>query len=120
MRRPLYSILLIIIILMVVFSVVRLFGQNLALKGELGQLEREQEKLEKRQKYLSESYESLSSPEVLEREARLRLNYQKEGEYAVIIVPPREEEVVVGSENIVKDYGILANPIKWFKFIFSD
>jgi len=117
MRQKLIFLLLAVASIALLFGAVRLFNQNFQLKEQLAQLERSRQKLEERHDQLSGSFEALSDPEVLEREARLKLNYQKEGEHSVIIVPPRQADLATTSEGEYN--GFLANPVRWFKFIFG-
>ncbi len=63
----------------------------------------------------------LQDTDVIEKEARKKLNFVKEGEKAVIITGPAAEAKEEGKADPkeTEEEGIFSNPKKWFETLFS-
>lgn len=100
--------------------------RNLEIKKEANRLGQEIKSLEERNKELAQTIESFKNEEVIEKEARERLNLRKPGEKLVVIVSP-ENQGLGGSgaekidENNIeeqKDNKEKSNLEKWWNYFF--
>jgi len=113
-------IILGIVILGLIFSAFyKVYSQKKAIQREVDILKAEKENLEADNKDLSGLLDYFASESYKEREMRLRLNMQREGEKAIIISrePDKSKEVVSGSEN--REAEKFSNVRKWWNYFFG-
>ena len=67
---------------------------------------------------LKGAIERLKYKDVIEKEARKKLNFVKEGEKAVIITDAARAEGTAPSAEVTASPGLLSNPKKWYEAIF--
>lgn len=87
------------------------------LKEELAQFERNRAEIISRNEDIQIQLEQLQDPAFLEKEARRKFSYQKEGEKVVIFVEPATGSIV--SVEQIETEGSFTNLKNWFKFIFG-
>jgi cell division protein FtsB len=98
------------------------YRQN-RVQGEVQALEAQVTDLEKRKQAVAHVLEKLQSPEVLDREARLRLHMQRPGERVYIL---RGETWQQATESATlptlyeakEPVVVRSNPERWFQFFF--
>ena len=86
------------------------------LKEELAQFERNRAEIIGRNEDIQTQLEQLQDPAFLEKEARRKFSYQKEGEKVVIFVESATGSVV--SVKQIETEGSFTNLKNWFKFMF--
>lgn len=84
MRQMLYLLILLILIVLISNLTRSIFDYYTA-DGRLKKREEKLENLKKTQSKLKAGLEEVKSPEFVEKEARNKLNFTKEGEYIVIL-----------------------------------
>lgn len=108
---------LIILIIWLVVGVTNAWENKKLLDAQRVALERTKADLEARNEDIVIEIKDLQDPEFIEREARRKFNYQREGEQVVVFVPgatPSATLVVsTESENFFTKMG------DWFKVIFT-
>ena len=95
--------------------------RNHEMQQEVDRLKGQAEELEAKNLELARLGERFSTPEMVEREARTKLNLQKPGEEVVVVQgnlastpvppPPPEGSVQAGDER-------LPNPVRWWRYFF--
>lgn len=90
-------------------------------QGEVQALEVRVSDLEKRKQSIAQILEKIQSPEVLDREARLRLNMQRPGERVYVLRGDNWEEVSDASAlpalyEAKTDVQPRSNPQRWLQF----
>lgn len=97
----------------------REFFQTRSVGHQLNRLRKEVAAEEQRQSELKNLLTYLSSPTFQERQARLQLGLQAEGE-KVLILPAGEEESQSGTtEQSNASAEALSNPTKWWDYFFK-
>ncbi len=121
-RWLLYFLLLLIIWLTI--SLTRVFYKKYQLNNEIMNLKNEISKLEKNDQELKELISLFSDKNFLEKEAKAKLNFKREGE-KVFIVPPAEEMPRTASsssssfESLPVNSSRSGNFLKWWQYFFS-
>lgn len=115
---------LLIIVFLISFYAVNVFNKKREVEAEIKKLKNENISLEEKKSELGNLLDYFQDKSFIEKEARRRLNLQKSGEKAVIIVDKREEEdmsasATESSEKLMNNSGSLINPRKWLNFIFK-
>jgi len=115
---------LLIIVFLISFYAVNVFNKKREVEAEIKKLKNENISLEEKKSELGNLLDYFQDKSFIEKEARRRLNLQKFGEKAVIIVDKREEEdmsasATESSEKLMNNSGSLINPRKWLNFIFK-
>lgn len=102
------------------------FYQKYQIQKEISSLEEEIEKVEESNKEFSRMIEFLKTDSYLEREIRLKFNFQKPGEKAVVISKEsrdvfqktqENDEAIISEE---KNQKRISNPRKWWNYLFAD
>lgn len=104
-------------------SAVREWYRQNRVQGEVQVLETQVTDLEKRKQAVAHLLEKIQSPEVLDREARLRLHMQRPGERVYVL---RGETWQQASESTTlptlyeakEPVVVRSNPERWFQFFF--
>lgn len=91
--------------------------RQLALKEKLAVLERSQAQIGSRNQDIESQLQQLQDPAFLEKEARQKFNYQREGEKAVIFVEPSTSSPV--SAEAPKNRGFFTKFIDWLKLLLK-
>jgi len=103
-------LLLSIIIAFFVFSDLKIYKKRRELKRQIEELNKEIQLLEKRNTELKAGISKTKKEDYWEGRIREQ-GYVKEGEEAVIVLPPKEEEIKESeSENVW-------NPVVWFEWL---
>ncbi|KKQ43843.1 MAG: Septum formation initiator [Parcubacteria group bacterium GW2011_GWE2_37_8] len=115
---------LLIIVFLISFYAVNVFNKKREVEAEIKKLKNENISLEEKKSELGNLLDYFQDKSFIEKEARRRLNLQKSGEKAVIIVDKREKEdmsasATESSEKLMNNSGSLINPRKWLNFIFK-
>ena len=115
---------LLIIVFLISFYAVNVFNKKREVEAEIKKLKNENISLEEKKSELGNLLDYFQDKSFIEKEARRRLNLQKFGEKAGIIVDKREEEdmsasATESSEKLMNNSGSLINPRKWLNFIFK-
>ena len=126
-NRPIPKLIfvaLLIIVFLISFYAVNVFNKKREVEAEIKKLKNENISLEEKKSELGNLLDYFQDKSFIEKEARRRLNLQKFGEKAVIIVDKREEEdmsasATESSEKLMNNSGSLINPRKWLNFIFK-
>ena len=107
-----------IIILIFLISFVKLMVRKYAINKQISGLDSKIETLEKQNSDFEKIINSFNDPDVVETEARLRLNLQKEGE-KVIIFLPKENNSSDKFENKYPKGTIKYNLTEWQNYIMN-
>lgn len=101
------------------------YVRNRDMDSEIERLRAEAGQLESRNLELAKLAKRLSEPEMLEREARLKLNLQKPGEEVVVVrdlSPARQQAEAAAAEVAASENGSAtagSNPGKWLRHFFK-
>ena len=123
-RFPIGLLLVVVFFCFTAVSAVRELYRRNQVKEEITTLQAKVEGLEERKQTLAEMLQKLQSPEVLDREARLRLNMQKPGERVYLLRGETWEATTQASssfssrEEIASDESTRSNPERWFRYFF--
>lgn len=110
------------------FATAKEVYKNYEAKRGVDKLKDEIQALEKKNLDLASLIDSFSDPEIIELEAKRRLNLKKPGEEVAVILRDKNDEL----QNIVQDQGSVmedsatpedkepSNPIKWWRYITRD
>jgi len=90
----------------------------LALKEKLAVLERSQAQIGSRNQDIERQLQQLQDPAFLEKEARQKFNYQREGEKAIIFVEPSTSSSV--SAEAPKNRSFFTKFINWLKLLLKE
>ncbi len=96
-------------------NIIKITSKRYKIKKEIDMLENEINDLNKQNNELTELIEYLNTLSFKEKEARLKLGLQKEGEKTVIITSPYSE---LKTEEEKKDL-TPANIFKWLDYFFN-
>ena len=108
-------------------SSVKVLYAKIVVRNEIEGLKQEIEKIEQKNKELASLIELFKDPDIIELEAKRRLNLKKHGEEVVVILRDKNDE----SQNIVHKREVVAeddieisdkeppNPLKWWAYITS-
>lgn len=121
--KLIFVALLIIVFLISIFTV-NIFNKKREVEAEIEKIKNENISLEEKRSELSNLLDYFQDKSFMEKEARRRLNLQKSGEKAVIIVDKRDKEdisasAVKSSEELMNNSESLINPRRWLNFIFK-
>lgn len=100
------------------------YVRNRDMESEIGQLRAQAEGLEARNLELAQLAKRLDDPEIIEREARLKLNLQRPGEEVVVVrdlSPARGEGEIAAADGEVQvrqEPEEVSNARKWFRHFF--
>ena len=100
----------------------KLYWNNYHLKREMVALEAQAREIETKNLDLIKIKKYFESPEFLEKEARLKLGFQKEGENTVIIEGANTKSTQIETTKLQTNYfdkPWLENPRKWLKHFFK-
>lgn len=117
-------IALLIVVLLISVYAVNIFKKKREVEAEIARLKNENTSLSEKKIELGNLFDYFQDESFVEKEARRRLNLQKFGEKAVIVVDKREKadisaNTMQSSENLMNNSGGMVNPQKWFDFIFK-
>ena len=101
---------------------------KIVVRNEIEGLKQEIEKIEQKNKELASLIELFKDPDIIELEAKRRLNLKKHGEEVVVILRDKNDEsqnIVHKREVVVEDDIEISdkeppNPLKWWAYITSD
>ncbi len=101
----------------------REFYRKNRVQGEVQALEQQVSDLEKRKAAIAHLLEKIQSPEVLDREARLRLHMQRPGERVYVLRGDAWQDMSEASSlptlyEAKEGESELSNPERWFRFFF--
>jgi cell division protein FtsB len=108
-------LVLTIILIFLICSLARQTIKYFTIKKEINNLEKDIEKMEKKNLEMSASLEYLNSEFYKEKEARLKFGLQKPGEKVIILVPPKNQEEI----EVVPSPRRESNLIKWWRYFFK-
>ena len=111
------SFFLLLVIVWLVTNIYNTWQRRNLLEEELASLTRRQSQLSERNREIETQLKQLKDPTFLEKEARARFNYQKEGEQLVIFVQPPTSSAI--STEAGEKSGIFTKLKNWFKVIFN-
>lgn len=95
-----WQAVLVALILFVLYLITGQLVKTSELKSELSTLDERLQTIEQENIQLEKEIQTFSDPDVIDREARERLNLKKEGENVVIILPePASEETQPASQE---------------------
>lgn len=117
-------IALLIVVLLISVYAVNIFDKKREVEAEIARLKNENISLSEKKIELGNLLDYFQDESFVEKEARRRLNLQKSGEKAVIVVDKREKmdisaNATQSSEKSKNNSGGLINPQKWLNFIFK-
>lgn len=118
-KSRLITALIIVLFLFLVISFLRVFLKDYELRKEIGRLQTDVNKLEKRKIESLEVLKKLQSDSYIEERAREELQAAKPGE-AVLVVPglsvssTQQNSLTIEIEEVVQ----LSNPLKWWYYFF--
>lgn len=105
------------------FKASREVGRNNKIEEEIASLQREAEKIRKDNQNLEDRIAYFETHEFQEREAKEKLNFQKEGEKVVVVRPSpfQEANQETPAKNIksLQSEDELANYMKWWNHFFK-
>lgn len=108
-----------IALLFVSSSYIKIFLQKRAVQHEIDLLKQEKDKLEANNKDLSGLLDYFASASYKEREMRLRLNMQKEGEKTIIISRESDKAKGSGPASAGAKKENVSNFKKWWNYFFE-
>lgn len=110
-----------VLFIYVVVSTGQALWQNYSLNQELGKLREKNAELKLRNNYLQNLIAYRRTDAFKDKEARSKLNYQKEGEVVLIIPDDGAQRFVEGNVNNrqVSKPRELTNPEKWWNLFFG-
>ena len=120
-RRLLRSRLMLSVNLLLIgfvgWSLAREVGQGNAVSADLNNLKRQISGLEVQNNGYADTISKLGTPGFVEREARLKLGYQKPGEQVLMLrdaatAPAASAQTAEGTSS-------LSNPQKWWRYFFA-
>lgn len=119
-RIRLVAVLFATIAVVVAASATRLSYKYYVIGQEIGKVNKEIAELTKEKQNLEQSLASFDDAGVLERQAREKLNLQKEGEHVVILLPSGETQMKQ-DESTQKPPRAHepSNPVKWWRYFFG-
>lgn len=98
-------------------------GRNNKIEEEVAALQREAEKIRKDNQNLEERIAYFETQEFQEREAKEKLNFQKEGEKVVVVRPSPlqevEQETPIEEKGIPRAEETIPNYSKWWNHFFK-
>ena len=112
-----------LVVFAIIFATAKQRTEVSAIQKEITALQAEAEQVEQYNRDLTEKISFFDTDYFREREAKEKMNYQKEGERVVVvkknIVPEQEEEAVVEApaDDAISDQ---PNYLKWFSQFVSD
>jgi cell division protein FtsB len=120
-RRLLRSRLMLSVNLLLIrfvgWSLAREVGQGNAVSADLNNLKRQISGLEVQNNGYADTISKLGTPGFVEREARLKLGYQKPGEQVLML---RDAATApAASAQTAEDTSSLSNPQKWWRYFFA-
>lgn len=121
LKSKMFFILLIPVSLALIFGIFQNFYHRYQVKKDLDRLNAEIINLNKQKEDLDKLLDYYKNISNLEKEARVRLNYKKEGEKVVIILPAATS-TGKSNESILKPSGntiILPNYKQWLYYFFG-
>lgn len=106
-----------VLIVWLVVGIVDALQNKKALDEQLAALMRAKQELEERNVEIGNEITDFQDPEFIEREARRKFNYQREGERVVVFVPgpPASAEATEDGESVP----FFTKIKNWFKVIFT-
>ncbi len=120
LRRMLRSRLMIAVNLLLVgfvgWTVARAVSEGDRVNAQYDDLEKQIESLHSRNRDYSETISQLGTSGVVEREARVKLGYQKPGEQVIML---KDAKAAAGNSASADDDPSLTNPQKWWRYFFS-
>jgi len=108
-------LVLTIILIFLICSLARQTIKYFTIKKEINNLEKDIEKMEKKNLEMSASLEYLNSEFYKEKETRLKFGLQKPGEKVIILVPSKNQEEI----EVVPSLRRESNLIKWWRYFFK-
>lgn len=120
-KSKIFFIFLIPVSFVLIFGIFQNFYHRLQVKKDLDRLNAEIRSLNKQKEDLDKLLNYYNNPSNLEKEARIRLNYKKEGEKVVVILPTAttssggDETISASSLNDEN----LSNYKQWWYYFFG-
>jgi cell division protein FtsB len=116
-----------LILLAISVPLARNVSQRYRVSQEVKELEQEINRLEKKNSELKNLINYLQSDQFIEEQARLNLNYKKEGEKMVVIKEKDESttsegvggEVFAGNSSSQPQAKPISNPQRWWRYFFK-
>jgi cell division protein FtsB len=104
-----------ILLLLVMVITAKLLAQKREVDSEIAKLKAEAEEIESQNTEFSNLIKYFNTPEYQDRQAREKLNLQKEGEHVVILPKFVEDETAAAAAKEQNR----SNPKKWFEYFFG-
>lgn len=117
MGFPFISCAIILAVVWVGVSLAREILRNHTIDMEIKRIEAEAKSLEVKNLEILNIVQQFEDADFLEKEARLKLGLQKEGEKVVIINKSGQGMEVGGAENMWQD---IPNPARWWNYFFKN
>ncbi len=118
LNSQLFAFFLIFLIFWLGYDLVKVIEKKVLLEKQAKNLQAEIIQIKKRSDELKKMLSSLENPTEIEKEARTRLNLEKQGEKLVIIIMPINAGVATSSLKQKSSAFFLSKIINWFRFIF--
>jgi len=119
------TVLLLAILIAIALPLGRNIKQQYAINSEIAQLDNEIKSFEAKNLSLKEKMKYLQSDQFANEQAKLNLNYKKEGEEVVVIststVSPEAPSVAMNEQENPDNYNTnssAANPVRWWRYFF--
>jgi cell division protein FtsB len=117
LKTKIATILLSGVLIFVMVITARIFVQKRVVDREISKLQTQMEKIKKDNEQLSSLVQYLDTPEYQEKEAREKLNLQKDGEHVVVL--PQNGDVASAQEQ--QNTGAKPSNYKlWFNYFFNN
>lgn len=114
LKTRIATVLLSSILIVALFVTAKLLWQKREIDKQISALSTRADKIRGENEQLSELVKYLSTPEFQEKEAREKLNLQKEGE--IVVGLPQNEVEQVASASTNEQVSI---PRKWYNYFFN-
>ncbi len=111
LRRRFSLLASIMVLILIIVSFSRTVVKDRSIRGEIRDLETQQEKLEQEQKTARAFVDYLKSDAYIESEARKNFGFVKPGEQVIVIQG--------GETAATKQKQEISNPKKWFLYFFN-
>ena len=110
------TILLLPVLVFVMLITAKVLSQKHQIDSQIAKLQAEADKIKSNNEELGNLIKYLSTPEYQEKEAREKLNLQKEGEH-VVVLP--DSEAVSGAQKALEQKKE-SNFKQWFNYFFHE
>lgn len=120
LSSKLFTIFLVLLIILLGFSVARIYNLRLNMERENEGLQAKTEEMKKNNESLEKFLANLSNPSFLEKQAKIKLNYKLPGENVVFVYPEKSvDKAATPSESFKSELSKFDNLKKWLNSLLA-